>query len=192
MILETIVTTINEDGSANVSPMGPSVDEDLQTFVLRPFNTSRTFANLKRTKAGVLHITDDVELFARAAIGKLETLPAFRKAKNIAGNIIENTCRWYEFEVTFIDETGPRMNLNCRTVDAGRHRDFLGFNRAKHAVIEAAILATRLDFLPGPEIAEQFERLQIIVDKTGGQHEKSSFNLLSEFVGHKNGNCKRA
>ena len=78
MILEGIVTTVNADGTLNISPMGPTIADDVQSdgkidqFVLRPFDTSTTFANLKRTRAGVLHVTDDVLLFARAAIGEAE------------------------------------------------------------------------------------------------------------------------
>ena len=187
MILESIVTTVNEDGTPNVSPMGPNVNEFFDRFELRPFNTSRTFGNLKRTKVGVLHVTDDVELFAQAAIGRLESLPALNAAEKINGHVIADSCRWYEFEVEFIDETGPRMSLNCRTVHAGRNRDFWGFNRAKHAVLEAAILATRLEFLPTEEIREQFFRLETMVNKTGGQQERNAFALLSEFVGHNQG-----
>jgi len=187
MILEAIVTTINEDGSTNLSPMGPTVAESLRSFELRPFNTSQTFANLKRTRMGVLHVTDDVELFARAAIGKLLELPELFDADKVEGKVIADACRYYEFEVEFIDETGPRMNLNCRTVVSDRIRDFCGFNRAKHAVIEAAILATRLDFLPAAEISSQFVRLQTVVEKTGGDQEQNAFSLLSEFVGHEYG-----
>lgn len=192
MILESIVTTVNEDGSPNVSPMGPNVSDDIDSFELRPFNTSQTFANLKRTRMGVLHVTDNVELFARAAIGQLEPLPELFAAKKITGNVIAESCRWYEFEVEFIDETGPRMNLNCRTVYAGRSRDFWGFNRAKHAVLEAAILATRLDFLPAGEIRKQFAGLETTVIKTGGQRECDAFKLLREFVGLENGKPTRA
>ena len=61
-------------------------------------------------------------------------------------------------------------------------RDFWGFNRGKHAVLEAAILATRLDFLPAQEIEEQYIRLATIVNKAGGAKEKSAFQLLSNFV----------
>ena len=192
MILEAIVTTINEDGSPNVSPMGPTVTENFETFELRPFNTSRTFDNLKRTKMGVLHVTDDVELFARSAIGQPDPLPEFHDAETITGKVIADACRWFEFRVEFIDETGPRMNLNCRTVHSQRNRDFWGFNRAKHAVLEAAILATRLDFLPAEEIREQFIRLQSAVNKTGGQQELDAFELLCDFVGHEHGKPSRA
>lgn len=189
MILETIVTTINQDGSTNASPMGPRLDvqpgSDLQTiqsFQLRPFDTSRTFANLKRTQSGVLHITDDAEMFARSAIGTLEPFPVTRPAEEVDGNIIIGACRSYEFVVEFVDETGQRMNLNCRTVKTHRHRDFVGFNRARNAVLEAAILATRLDFLPAAEITDQFFRLNTIVQKTGGPSEHAAIAMLNEYV----------
>ena len=187
MILESIVTTINEDGSVNVSPMGPTVHGKLQNFELRPFDTSRTFANLKRTRSGVVHVTDDVGLIAQSAIGKLIPLPEFFPAEKITGQVIANTCRWYEFKVEYIDENSARTNINCKTLHTGRIRDFWGFNRAKHAVIEAAILATRLDFLPREEIQEQFQRLETIVSKTGSAQESKAFQLLSEHVGHQTG-----
>ena len=121
MILESIVTTINEDGSVNVSPMGPTVHSNLQNFELRPFNTSRTFANLKRTRSGVVHVTDDVGLIAQSAIGKLIPLPEFFPAEKITGQVIANTCRWSEFKVEYIDAPPqfecPRM-INCETLSA--------------------------------------------------------------------------
>ena len=48
MILEGIVTTLNEDDSVNISPMGPLVDETFSRFLLRPYQTSTTYKNLKR------------------------------------------------------------------------------------------------------------------------------------------------
>lgn len=191
MILETIVTTFNQDGSINASPMGPTIDarqntnlQSIENFVLRPFDTSQTFANLKRTQAGVLHITDDVEMFARSAIGELDPFPQTRAAEQIEGSIIVEACRSYEFVVEFIDQTGPRMHLNCKAVEFHRHRDFVGFNRGKHAVLEAAILATRLEFLPATEISSQFESLNKIVKKTGGPSELAAIAMLNKYVEH--------
>lgn len=183
MILEAIVTTINEDGSTNISPMGPTVTADLSQFVLRPFDTSTTFANLKRTKSGVMHVTDDVLMFARSAIGDKPVEARTKDAEKVEGKILLDACRYYEFRVEFIDETGARMSLNCQTVGSGRLRDFWGFNRAKHAVIEAAILATRLDFLPSSEIEESMVRLQTIVDKTAGPQEIEAMSLISKYIG---------
>ncbi len=193
MILESIVTTLNNDASVNISPMGPRIldaaaDGSFEKFELRPFDTSTTFANLKRTQAGVMHVDDNVDLFARAAIGKItgSGLPKLTAAEVVDGQVIESACRAYEFKVNFINETGPRMSLNCEVVAVHRQRDFFGFNRAKHAVIEAAILATRLDFLPQEEIAEQFRRLKIIIDKTAGSAERNAFENLCQFVGSSN------
>ncbi len=184
MILEAIITTTNEDGSVNVSPMGPLVNGDPSDgFELRPFETSRTFANLQQRPYGVLHVTDDVMLFAKAAIGKLDEVPPVRPAQ-VNGNafILEDACRWCEFEAVYFETSEPRKNVRCKAIAAGRNRDFWGFNRAKHAVIEAAILATRVDFLPAEEIARQYESLRVIVDKTGGETEIEAMTLLEGFV----------
>ena len=54
---------------SNIAPMGPKVEADLRRFVLRPFKTATTYRNLKRHGEGVLHVTDDALMLARAAIG---------------------------------------------------------------------------------------------------------------------------
>ena len=72
--------------------------------------------------------------------------------------------------------------MEAEVVHAGRLRDFFGFNRAKHAVVEAAILATRTAFLPAEQIADEFKRLAILVQKTGGPDEHAAFALLQEYV----------
>ncbi len=183
MILEGLVTTLNEDGSANIAPMGPLVDEQMQQFVLRPYEHSKTLANLKRTSEGVLHVTDDVEMIARAAIDRLEPLPKLAKASKVRGVVIAGACRWYEFQVTSLDDRAARATIGCNVIGRGRIRDFFGFNRAKHAVIEAAVLATRLDFLPEEQICDEFKRLAIVVEKTAGPQERRAFQLLDEYVG---------
>ena len=182
MILEAIVTTRNDDGSVNVSPMGPRVDESMTRFTLRPYQTSTTYQNLQRARQGVLHVTDDVELIARAAVNQLDPLPAMRPATSVDGNILEAACRWYAFEVDSIDDRDERVTMNCRVLDHGRHRDFFGFNRAKHAVVEAAILATRVQFLPADLIRTQLDALQVIVEKTAGSQEHQAFALLQDYV----------
>jgi len=158
MILEAIVTTSNEDGSTNISPMGPTVSSDvggaIEEFQLRPFNTSRTFANLKRTRCGVLHVTDDVMLFAMTAIGQKPENANLIDAESVAGKILAGACRFYEFKV---------------------------------AVLEAAILATRLDFLPKQEIEDSMNRLKVIVEKTAGEKEAAAMDLIVRFMaeGHR-------
>jgi hypothetical protein len=70
----------------------------------------------------------------------------------------------------------------ARVVDRGRMRDFLGFNRAKHAVVEAAILATRVGFLEPDHIRSELARLVVVVEKTGGRQERRAFDFLQNHV----------
>ncbi|MCA9118887.1 MAG: DUF447 family protein [Planctomycetaceae bacterium] len=182
MILEGVVTTLNEDGSPNISPMGPEVDTSLTRFVLKPYQSSRTYQSLKRTGEGVLHVTDDVELIARAAINQFDELPATFPASAVAGVVLADACRWYEFRVSRLDDRDERTRIECDVVDRGRIRDFFGFNRAKHAVLEAAILATRTRFLPQAEVEKELDRLQLVVQKTAGQQEFEAFQVLTRFI----------
>jgi hypothetical protein len=185
MILEGIVTTLAPDGAVNVAPMGPRVPAEaaeLRTFVLRPFRTAQTYANLKAHPEGVLHVTDDVLLLARAALGLLDPLPPMRPAEQVRGRVLGGACRYYEFRVAGWDETGERAELRAEVVHSGRLRDFFGFNRAKHAVVEAAILATRLGLLPRRHILDELARLAVLVDKTGGPQEHEAFALLRRHV----------
>jgi uncharacterized protein len=187
-ILEGIVTTINADGSPNISPMGPIADDALDRFWLRPFQTSTTYQNLKRTGAGVFHLTDDVEIFAQAAIGQPDPLPSLRRAEKIDGVILADACRWFAFEIESLDDSAERTNIVARVIDRGVERDFLAFNRAKHAVLEAAILATRLHLLDPAEIQAEFARLATPIEKTGAAAEHRAFNFLRDYVNQTFGN----
>jgi uncharacterized protein len=193
MILEGIVTTLNADGSVNISPMGPEVsaawasdsaDDGAapRTLVLKPYQTSTTYQNLKRAGQGVFHVTDDVELLARAAVDALEPLPVLNSASDVEGMILADACRWYAFRVGALDDSQPRTRIECRVVASGRQRDFFGFNRAKHAVLEAAILATRVEMLPAEELRAELARLRVPVDKTGGPAELRAFAFLESYV----------
>ncbi|MES2791467.1 MAG: DUF447 domain-containing protein [Planctomycetota bacterium] len=182
MILEGIVTSIDPEGLVNVAPMGPYVEPSLETLRLRPYKTSRTYQNLKLHGQGVFHVVDDVLLLAQAAIGALNQLPELFPAEKIRGQVIKSACRWYEFEVTELDDSQDRTNIVARVVHMGRLRDFVGFNRAKHAVLEAAILATRVQLLKKDYIMQEYERLQIPLEKTAGAAELEAFALLRDFV----------
>jgi hypothetical protein len=159
MILEGIVTTLAPDGTVNVAPMGPRVDPCISRLLVRPFRTARTYANLKANGEGVFHVTDDVYLLARAAVGTLDPLPPLFPATSVRGHVLSDACRYYEFRVVRCDESGDRVDFEADVVHSGRLRDFFGFNRAKHAVVEAAILATRIAILEPSEILREFARL---------------------------------
>ena len=178
MIIESIVTTLGPEGTVNFAPMG--VEWGDETLVLKPFLETTTFRNLVATRVAVVNLTDDVLLFARAAISS-PVYPAVPAAV-VRGVVLEAATSWREVQVATVDDTPPRSRIEARVVHRGVRREFLGFNRARHAVLEAAILATRTHLLPAEEIRADFARLQVIVDKTSGPREQEAMTLLTEHV----------
>lgn len=182
MIIEGVVTSLNEQNGINVAPMGPIVDESMDSLTLRPFRSSTTYRNLKQRPYGVFHVVDDVLLIARAALDGLENDPATFAATRIDGRVLSDCCRWYEFEITRFEDATDRTSLTAQVVNVGRVRDFFGFNRAKHAVLEATILATRLHLVSEDEIREQLAALSIPVEKTAGPNERAAYQFVCDFV----------
>jgi uncharacterized protein len=182
MILEGLVTTVNPDGTPHLAPMGPRVSPEMTCFTLKPFNASTTFQNLKRLPEGVLHITDDVLLLARAAVGAVDTFPEHHQAIHVNGNVLTGACRYFEFRIVELDESNDRVRLEAEVIHSATLRDFFGFNRAKHAVLEAAILATRLHFLNLDEVQADFKKLRVIVDKTAGPAEAEAMSFLEQYL----------
>ncbi len=182
MIVEGIVTSVNEAGHLNVAPMGPIVLGDFASLLLRPFQPSTTFNNLATMRCGVFHVVDRVELIAQAAIGKLTVLPAVEPANVIDGFVLQDCCRWFEFTVDSVDTAEARSQMPSTIVHRGERRPFFGFNRARHAVLEAAILSTRLHLLSRQHVLSMIESLESAVEKTGGSEEKLAFAMLKEFV----------
>ena len=171
-------------GRVNIAPMGPIVDAGMQQFVLRPFVTSTTFHNLKVTRQGVFHVVDDVLLLARAAIGKIKATVDVQvePASQVEGLILTNACRYYELQVVDLCDQQERTAIKARVVAAQTLRDFVGFNRARHAVLEAAILATRVHLTGSEMVLLELERLQVMVDKTGSDREHQAMDLLRDHV----------
>jgi hypothetical protein len=178
VIIETLVTSMAPDGTVNFAPMGVEWGED--TLVLKPFLETTTFRNLSGGGAAVVNLTDDVMLFAQAALSSPQ-FPAF-PATVVRGVVLEAACSWREVEVATVDDTPPRSRIETRVVHRGYRREFLGFNRARHAVLEATILATRTHLIPAEQIREELARLQVIVDKTAGPREQEAMAVVTEHV----------
>ena len=182
MILEGVVTSLDAAEKLNVAPMGPIIEGDFDSFVLRPFQTSTTFRNMIESRCGVFHVVDTIDVLAKAAIGKLLKLPATRPARKIKGRILVDCCRWFEFRITEQDLSSERSLLRAEIVARGESRAFFGFNRARHAVLEAAILATRVHLLSRSEVATQMNIFKSAVEKTGGVAETEALDMLQNYI----------
>lgn len=188
MILEGIITTCDATGQIHLAAMGPHIDEDavrtgvLERLSLRPFATSQTAVNLAAVPEGVFHLVDDVLLFARVVTKSLAEPPACRPAERVRGWLIEDACRAYEFRIEASDMSQERLRHEAGVVQTHDGRPFVGFNRARHAVVEAAILVTRLHLLGADEIRRQMTALVPLVQKTGGSREHAAWELIEAYV----------
>jgi hypothetical protein len=184
MILEGLVTTCDAAGGVHVAAMGPWIDDaeriagPIRRLTLRPFAASQTAANLARIPEGVFHVTDDVLLLARVVAGAAGPQPAARPATHVRGWLLGDACTAYEFAIAAADRTAERDRLDAAVVATHQCRPFLGFNRAAHAVIEAAILVTRLHLPQAVNPRPTLQALEPLVAKTGGPREREAFAVL--------------
>jgi hypothetical protein len=182
VIIETIVTTVDTAGIVNVAPMGVEWEPSLDAarIVLKPFLETATYRNVSATRIAVINLVDDVRVFAWAAISN----PSYSTvaATSVAGVVLADCCSWREVEAVSIDSTPPRSRIETTVVHVGTRRDFIGFNRASAAVLEAAIYATRVHMLPRDFLEAELERLQVIVDKTAGPREFEAMAVLRDFI----------
>ena len=187
MILEGILTTCASDGRLHLAAMGPEVEEEevlrgrLERLVLKPFAESVTAHNLTRQPEGVFHLTDDVLLVAQAVTGTLVP-PACQRADEVQGWVLADACQAFEFRVVDGGTPGDRLRLTAEVVRVHQGRPFMGFNRGRQAVLEGAILVTRLHLLGPERVAAELASLLVLVEKTGGRREQAAFALLQQQV----------
>jgi hypothetical protein len=175
-VIETVVTTINPDGTVNCGAMGVEWGEE--RIVIKPYGGTRTLRNLRATGTAVVNLTDDILLFSQAALG--DPRPATRPAATVEGAVLDDACSWREVRVEAIDESAERARVSTVVVARGTGREFLGLNRARHAVLEASILASRARWLAAEEIRAELRRLQPLVDKTGGPREREAMAYVTD------------
>jgi hypothetical protein len=177
-IIETVVTTINPDGTVNCGAMGVEWGEE--RIVIKPYRETRTLRNLRATGAAVVNVTDDILLFSQAALG--DPHPPTRPAPTVEGAVLDDACSWREVRVEAIDDGAQRARVSTAVVGGGTGREFLGFNRARHAVLEASILASRAGLLAAEDLHAELRRLQVLVDKTAGPREREAMDYVMRHV----------
>lgn len=180
-IRECIVTTVNKAGKAHIAPLGIIAEND--GWVIAPFRPSTTLDNLSEVPIAVANYTDDVRIFAGCLTGRkdwsmvdVEGCPVPRLRAALAHSVLE---------VVRIDDDGVRPRHFCRATTGQTHAPFTGLNRARAAVLELAILVSRLGMLPREKIDMEISYLTIAIEKTAGAEEREAWSWLMERVaGH--------
>lgn len=178
MIYETVVVTRSSAGAFHIAPMGIREEDGL--VVLAPFAPSTTLDNLRANGLAVINMTDDVAVIAGCLTGRREwpLVPATR----IDGARLQSTLSHVEAEVVRVEEDAVRPRFFLRRVHEETHAPFKGFNRAQAAVLEAAILVSRLHMLPMEKIDNELAYLTIAIDKTAGERERLAWTWLMEKI----------
>lgn len=178
IIYETIVISTDADGVSHIAPFG--VRERGGLVLIAPFRPSRSLDNLLAQKTATLSMIDDVRVFAGALTGRLDW--PLKKANEINGFYLENALMHRELQLEHVVEDDVRPQLLFKVVHEQIHAPFKGFNRAQAAVVELAVLASRLHMLSREKVETEVRYLQIAIDKTAGEHELQAWGWLMEKV----------
>ncbi len=178
MIREVIITSQSATGAAHLAPMGIHVVDG--EMLLMPFRPSTTLENVLATGHAVMNYCDDVRVFAGCLTGRRDW--PLRPATAIPGQRLAGALAHTELRLLRVEEDALRPRLFCAVVHEASHAPFRGFNRAQFAVLEAAILVSRLPMLPPEKIDAELEYLRIGLEKTAGPDEQEAWSWLMDSV----------
>jgi len=178
MIQEVIVTTQNAEGVTHIAPMGVHINDD--EFIILPFRPSTTLNNIIQSKSAVINYCDDVRIFAGCLTGQRNW--PLTKTEKIKGHYISSALAHKELTLDRIEDDDTRPKLYCKTVHSVNHAPFQGYNRAQFAVLEAAILVSRLKMLSLEKIESEIEYLSIGLHKTAGDRELEAWGWLMTLI----------
>jgi uncharacterized protein len=178
-IFETVVTTVGAGGAVHVAPMGVRYP-DARSVVLMPFKPSTTLDNITASGHAVLNVVADTRVFAGCVTGRRDwpTVPA----ETITGARLVQALSHTELRLDRRSDDAERPVLHLTRVHEATHAPYRGFNRAQAAVIEGAVLVSRLHMLPPDKIEREMAYLQIAIDKTAGAEEHEAWGWLRDAV----------
>jgi uncharacterized protein len=177
-IVETIVTTADAAGEVHIAPLG--LIEEGSHWLIAPFKPSRTLDNLRANPCAVASHTDDVRVFAGCVTGR--KLWPLEPIAGVNGARLADCVSHWELKVERVIEDDVRPRFACAILNQKSHRPWEGFNRAQAAILELAVLTTRLGMLPPEKIENELKYLEIAISKTAGPREEEAWEWLMEKI----------
>ncbi len=178
LIYETIVTTLDANDQPHIAPFG--VREESGLVVIAPFRPSSSLENFLHHQTAVINLTDDVRIFAGAFVGKRDW--PLVSTDLIHGVRLASALAHRELELVEVREHPSRPEFLFKVKHEVQHQAFRGFNRAQSAVVELAVLVSRLHMLSMEKIDAEIAYLSIAVEKTAGERELQAWQWLIERV----------
>ncbi len=149
--------------------------------ILSPFRPSATLDNIVASRAAVLNFTTDVRVFAGCVTHCATDWPTVA-ATRVASIRLAESLAHAELELDELRDDNQRPVLRMKCVHRENHAPFAGFNRAQAAVIEGAVLVSRLFMLPADKVDREMAYLQIAIDKTAGDAERTAWGWLTSAI----------
>ncbi len=178
LILESIVVTRSAAGEDHIAPLG--IIREGEHWIVAPFKPSRTLDNLRANPVATASMPGDVRVFAGCLTGRKDWPLA--AARTIACARLADAIAHRELQVVDVAEDDLRPRFRCRAVHEESHLAAPGYNRAQAAVIEAAILASRLGMLSEDKVRSELAYLEIAISKTAGDAEREAWQWLSNKI----------
>jgi len=154
-IVETIVSTYNEDGSPNAAPMGATFKGG-QHLIVDFYNSSTTLANIKARLCAVVNLTGNIEIYYRSAFKEANPnglLPKdwFVKAESVNApklGLVEATVEVSVTGLAYVNSEKTRAIFAVERLQARKVYPQV-YCRAFGLTLEAIVHATRVKVLAG-------------------------------------------
>ena len=177
-IFETVITTCSAAGVVHVAPMGLRYLGG--EVLIQPFRPSTTLDNILATGKAVLNTLTEARVYAGCITGRQRQWPTV----DVGDGRVRLACALGHEALTLAREDGdpqrPRLWLTRGATQ--QHMPFPGMNRAQAAVLEGAVLVSRLHMLPADKVDAEMRYLQIAIDKTAADAEREAWAWLQDAV----------
>jgi uncharacterized protein len=188
LLYETIITTVNEDGTPNAAPMGV-ICKDKREIVLYLHQGTSTVRNIKRNRSFVVNVLTDPMVFVESTLGDLSQ-NYFENYKD--KYYIKNTDAFFISNITSLKdvEKEDKFGISVTTVlradvsDIVKKKEHIEpLNRAIYGIIEGLVYLTRMEMVSGDMeklYRHRMKEISRIVNKVGGENHKKAMKKISE------------
>ena len=195
LLYETILTTINSDGTPNAAPIGVICKDDHE-IVIYLHKGSKTYDNVRREKSFHVNILNDPMIFAESTIGNLENkefksdegdgyfikrAEAFFRAEIISEKLVHRKDHLGTFTTYVIRAKVLRIVKNQEHIQP--------LNRAIYGIIEALVYVSRINLASADEKKVYLDRISEIsrvVNKVGSEDHKGAMKKIWKSLEEKN------
>jgi hypothetical protein len=188
LLYETIVTSVNEDGTSNAAPIGV-ICKNKKEIVLYLHHGSRTVRNIKRNNSFIVNILKDPMVFVESTIDDLSN-SYFENYKNEF--YIKDTEAFLMARVTSLKdvEMEDKLGISLTTILKAEVTDIVKkkecvepLNRAIYGILEGLVYLTRMEMVSGDMeklYRHRMGEISRIVNKVGGEEHKRAMKKISK------------